>query len=89
MTIEQLERARELNIKIQRIKGVIIDLENITNVLKKYDYNGKTAIIRIEIDREYKQVPPIYVTNLVTFLDEQKTKYGKEVEELTKEFSEL
>lgn len=89
MTIEQLERARELNIKIQHIKGVIIDLENITNVLKKYDYNGKTAIIRIEIDREYKQVPPIYVTNLVTFLDEQKTKYGKEVEELTKEFSEL
>lgn len=89
MTIEQLERARELNIKIQHIKGVIIDLENITNVLKKYDYNGKTAIIRIEIDREYKQVPPIYVTNLVTFLDEQKTKYDKEVEELTKEFSEL
>ena len=89
MTIEQLEQARELNIKIQRIKGVIIDLEDITNVLKKYDYNGKTAIIRIEIDREYKQVPPIYVTNLVTFLDEQKTKYGKEVEELTKEFSEL
>lgn len=89
MTIEQLERARELNIKIQHIKGVIIDLENITNVLKKYDYNGKTAIIRIEIDREYKQVPPIYVTNLVTFLDEQKTKYGKEVEELAKEFSEL
>ena len=89
MTIEQLERARELNIKIQRIKGVIIDLENITNDLKKYGYNDKTAIIRVEVDREYKQVPPIYVTNLVTFLDEQKTKYSKEVEELTKEFSEL
>ena len=89
MTVEQLEKAKELSIKIQRIKGVIIDLENITNNLKKYDYNGKTAIIRIEIDREYKQVPPIYVTNLLTFLDEQKTKYGKEVEELTKEFSEL
>lgn len=89
MTVEQLERARELNIKIQRIKGVIIDLEDITNNLKKYDYNGKTAIMRVEVDREYKQVPPIYVSNLVTFLDEQKIKYGKEVEELTKEFSEL
>ncbi len=89
MTIEQLERARELNIKIQRINGVIIDLENIVSDLRKYNHNGKTAIIRIEVDREYKQVPPIYVSNLVTFLDEQKIKYGKEVEELTKEFSEL
>lgn len=89
MTVEQLEKAKELSIKIQRIKGIIIDLENIVSDLRKYNHNGKTALMRIEVDREYKQVPPIYVSNLVTFLDEQKIKYGKEVEELTKEFSEL
>lgn len=89
MTVEQLEKAKELNIKIQRIKGIIIDLENIVSDLRKYNHNGKTALMRIEVDREYKQVPPIYVSNLVTFLNEQKIKYGKEVAELTKEFSKL
>ena len=89
MTVEQLDRARELNIKIQRIKGAIIDLEDIANDLKKHIFNGKTAIMRIEVDREYKQLPPIYVTNIVTFLEEQKTKYTEEVAKLDKEFSEL
>ena len=89
MTVEQLERARELNIKIQRIKGTIIDLEDIASDLRKYDHNGKTAIMRVEVDREYKQVPPIYVSNLVAFLEEQKIKYEEEVEKLSKEFSEL
>ena len=89
MTLEQLDRARELNIKIQRIKGAIIDLEDIANDLKRYIFNGKTAIMRIEVDREYKQLPPIYVTNIVTFLEEQKTKYEEEVEKLSKEFTEL
>lgn len=89
MTLEQLDRARELNIKIQRIKGAIIDLEDIANDLKKYIFNGKTAIMRIEVDREYKQLPPIYVTNIVTFLEEQKIKYEEEITKLDKEFSEL
>lgn len=89
MTVEQLEKAKELSIKIQRIKGTIIDLEDIANDLRKYDHNGKTAIMRVEVDRVYKQVPPIYVSNLVAFLEEQKIKYGKEVEELAKEFSKL
>lgn len=89
MTLEQLDRASELNTKIQRIKGAIIDLENIANDLKKYIFNGKTAIMRIEVDREYKQLPPIYVTNIVTFLEEQKTKYKEEITKLDKEFSEL
>ena len=89
MTLEQLDRARELNIKIQRIKGAIIDLEDIANDLKRYIFNGKTAIMRIEVDREYKQLPPIYVTNIVTFLEEQKTKYEEDVEKLSKEFTEL
>lgn len=89
MTVEQLEKAKELSIKIQRIKGTIIDLEDIANDLRKYDHNGKTAIMRVEVDREYKQVPPIYVSNLVAFLEEQKTKYEEEVEKLSKEFSEL
>ena len=89
MTLEQLDRARELSTKIQRIKGAIIDLEDIANDLKKYIFNGKTAIMRIEVDREYKQLPPIYVTNIVTFLEEQKTKYKEEITKLDKEFSEL
>lgn len=89
MTLEQLDRARELNTKIKGIKGAIIDLENIANDLRIYNYNGKTAIIRIEVDREYKQLPPIYISNLVAFLEEQKTKYEEEVEKLSKEFTEL
>ena len=89
MTLEQLDRARELNTKIKDINGAIIDLEDIANDLKKYIFNGKTAIMRIEVDREYKQLPPIYVTNIVTFLEEQKTKYEEEVEKLSKEFTEL
>ena len=89
MTLEQLDRARELNTKIQRIKGAIIDLEDIANDLKKYIFNGKTAIMRIEVDREYKQLPPIYVTNIVTFLEEQKTKYEEEIKKLNEEFSKL
>lgn len=89
MTVEQLEKAKELSIKIQRIKGIIIDLEDIASDLRKYNHNGKTALMRIEVDREYKQVPPIYVSNLVAFLEEQKTKYEEEVEKLSKEFSEL
>ena len=89
MTLEQLDRARELNTKIKDIKGAIIDLENIANDLRIYNYNGKTAIIRIEVDREYKQLPPIYVSNLVAFLEEQKTKYEEEITKLDKEFSEL
>lgn len=89
MTVEQLEKAKELNIKIQRIKGTIIDLEDIASDLRKYDHNSKTAIMRVEVDREYKQVPPIYVSNLVAFLGEQKNKYEEEVEKLSKEFSEL
>ena len=89
MTLEQLDRARELNTKIKGIKGAIIDLENIANDLRIYNYNGKTAIIRIEVDREYKQLPPIYVANIVAFLEEQKTKYEEEVEKLSKEFTEL
>ena len=89
MTLEQLDRARELNTKIKDINGAIIDLENIANDLRIYNYNGKTAIIRIEVDREYKQLPPIYVSNLVVFLEEQKTKYEEEVEKLSKEFTEL
>ena len=91
MTVEQLERARELNIKIVSIKGVITDLEAITSSLRilEHDCDCKTATMRIEAMGEYENVPPIRLMNIIHFLEEQKTKYEEEVERLSKEFSKL
>ena len=34
MTVEQLEKAKELDVEIKRVNGVITDLENITSYLR-------------------------------------------------------
>lgn len=91
MTVEQLERAKELDILIRRIKGWIVDLDAVTSTLRvfEHDCGCKTATMRIEIQNEYQKVPPVSLINIIHFLEEQKEKYEKKIEELNKEFSEL
>ena len=88
MTVEQLESAKELDTKIKRIKGVIVDLEDVVHDLKVYR-GYKYTPIRIEVGCGYKQTPPINLMSLISFLEEQKTKYKQEVDRLNKEFTEL
>lgn len=91
MTVEQLEKAKELSIKIQRIKGTITDLENITSDLRVYEHDKgcKSTAIRIEVGYGYKQTPSINLRRIIAFLEEQKTKYEEEVKKLNEEFSKL
>ena len=91
MTVEQFERAKELDILIRRIKGWIVDLDAVISTLKvfKHDCGCKTATMRIEIQNDYQKVPPVSLINIIYFLEEQKEKYEKKIEELNKEFSEL
>lgn len=91
MTVEQLVIAKELDAEIKRVNGIVTDLENITSDLRVYEHDKgcKSTIIRIDVGYGYKQTPPINLRRIIAFLEEQKTKYEKEVEKLSKEFSEL
>ena len=91
MTLEQLDRARELDAKIRRVNGVVIDLENITSDLRVYEHDKgyKSTIIRIDVGYGYKQTPPINLRRIINFLEEQKTGYEEEVKKLNEEFSKL
>lgn len=91
MTAEQLELAKELDREIRRIKGVINVLAEATSTLRvrEREYDCKYISVRIEFGGcEYKQIP-LDVLNFIYFLEEQKTKYEEEVNELNEEFSEL
>lgn len=91
MTVEQLEKAKELDAEIRRVNGVITDLENITSDLRVYEHDKgcKSTMIRIDVEYGYKETPPINLRRIIAFLEEQKTKYEEDVEKLSKEFSEL
>lgn len=91
MTLEQLDRARELDAEIRRVNGVVTDLENITSDLRVYEHDKgcKSTIIRIDVGYGYKQTPPINLRRIINFLEEQKTKYEEEVKKLNEEFSKL
>lgn len=91
MTLEQLDRARELDAEIRRVNGVVTDLENITSDLRVYEHdNGcKSTIIRIDVGYGYKQTPLINLRRIIDFLEEQKTKYEEEIKKLNEEFSKL
>ena len=91
MTVEQLNKARELDAEIRRVNGVVTDLENITSDLRVYEHDKgcKSTIIRIDVGYGYKQTPPINLRRIIDFLEEQKTKYEEEITKLDKEFSEL
>ncbi len=91
MTVEQFGKAKELDAEIRRVNGLVTDLENITSDLRVYEHDKccKSTIIRIEVGYGYKQTPPINLRRIITFLEEQKTKYEEEVKKLNEEFSEL
>lgn len=91
MTLEQLNRARELDAEIKRVNGVVTDLENITSDLRVYEHDKgyKSTIIRIDVGYGYKQMPPINLRRIINFLEEQKTKYEEDVKKLNEEFSKL
>lgn len=91
MTVEQLDRARELDAEIRRVNGVVTDLENITSDLRVYEHDKgcKSTIIRIDVGYGYKQTPLINLRRIIDFLEEQKTKYEEEVKKLNEEFSKL
>ena len=91
MTLEQLDRARELDAEIRRVNGVVTDLENITSDLRVYEHDKgcKSTIIRIDVGYGYKQTPLINLRRIINFLEEQKTGYEEEVKKLNEEFSKL
>lgn len=91
MTAEQFEKAKELDILTRRIKGWIVDLDAVTSTLRvfEHDCGCKTATMRIVIQNNYQEVPPVSLINIIHFLEEQKEKYEKKIEELNKEFSEV
>ena len=91
MTVEQLDRARELDAEIRRVNGVVTDLENITSDLRVYEHDKgcKSTIIRIDVGYGYKQTPLINLRRIIDFLEEQKTKYEEEIKKLNEEFSKL
>lgn len=91
MTVEQLEKAKELDVLIRRIKGWIVDLEAVTSTLRAFEHDCgcKTATMRIETKNDYQKAPQVPLINIIHFLDEQKEKYEKKIEDLNKEFSEL
>lgn len=91
MTLEQLEKAKELDAEIRRINGVVTDLENITSDLRVYEHDKgcKSTVIRIDFGYGYKQTPPINLRRIIAFLEEQKTGYEEEVKKLNEEFSKL
>lgn len=88
MTVAQLAIANELDKEIRCIKGMVVDLEDVVRDLKMYR-GYKYTPIRIEVGCGYKQTPPINLMSLISFLEEQKTKYKQEVDRLNKEFVEL
>ena len=91
MTVEQLVKAKELDAEIKRVNGIVTDLENITSDLRVYEHDKgcKSTVIRIDVGYGYKQTPLINLRRIITFLEEQKTKYEEEVKKLNEEFSEL
>lgn len=91
MTLEQLDRARELDTEIRRVNGVVTDLKNIASDLRVYEHDKgcKSTIIRIDVGYGYKQTPPINLRRIINFLEEQKTVYEEEVKKLNEEFSKL
>lgn len=91
MTLEQLEKAKELDAEIRSINGVVTDLENITSDLRVYEHDKgcKSTIIRINVEYGYKETPPINLRKIIAFLEEQKTGYEEEVKKLNEEFSKL
>lgn len=91
MTVAQLVIGNELDKEIRRIKGMVVDLEDVMRDLKAYeqDKDHKSTPIRIEVDYGYKQTPPINLMSLISFLEEQKTKYEEAVDVLNEDFSKL
>lgn len=91
MTVAQLVIANELDKEIRRIKGMVVDLEDVVRDLKAYeqDKGYKSIPIRIEVGCGYKKTPPINLMSIISFLEEQKTKYKEEMSELNEEFSKL
>lgn len=91
VTVAQLVIANGLDKEIRRIKGMVVDLEDVVRDLKAYeqDKGHKSIPIRIEVGCGYKQTPPINLMSLISFLEEQKTKYEEVVDVLNEDFSKL
>lgn len=91
MTVAQLAIANELDKEIRRIKGMVVDLEDVIRDFKAYEQDKccESTPIRIEFGYGYRQTPPINLMSIISFLEEQKTKYKEEMSELSKEFAKL
>lgn len=91
MTVAQFAIAKELDKEIKRVNRIVIDLESVTDYLRVYEHDKgcKSTNILIEVDYGYKQTPLINLRSLISFLEEQKTKYEQEVDKLNEEFSKL
>lgn len=91
VTVAQLAVGNKIDAEIRSIKSKIIDLKEVTNVLKvrECDKGVESVTICIETGSEYKKISAINIASFIHFLEEQKSKYEEEVNELNEEFSKL
>ena len=89
MTVEQLEKAKELESNIIRNEGRALDLDAVIDRLQAKTVSYDLTRLRIYIGYEYEETPLINFTDLIQFLEKQKSKYSEVVVNLKKEFSEL
>lgn len=89
MTVEQLEKAKELESDIIRYEGKALDLDAVIDRLQAKTVVYDLTKIRIYIGYNYEETPPINFTDLIQFLEKQRSKYSEVVVNLKKEFSEL
>ena len=89
MTAEQLEKAKELESDIIRNEGRALDLDAVIDRLQAKTVVYDLTKLRIYIGYEYEETPLINFTDLIQFLEKQKSKYSEVVVNLKKEFSEL
>ncbi len=88
MTENQFNKAREISFKIAQANAGINELDNVIRYLKREisDLNKRFAFLTANNHHEKFSVD---IGEFTYFLEAQKKKKTKEVEELQKEFEEL
>lgn len=88
MTENQFDKAREISFKISQANANINELDSVIYYLKieNSDYNKRFAFLTAN---GYHEKFSVDIVEFTYFLEAQKKKKTKEVEELQKEFEEL
>lgn len=88
MTENQFDKAKEISFKIAEANTIINELDNVIHYLKREigDLDKKFAFLTAN---SYCKEFSVDIREFTYFLNEQKKKKMKEVEELEKEFAEL